>query len=236
MNVQISPFANAAGARSTSRTPRDAGPCAQPRARLCIGGVAAGPGAGRLLVFHPCQQPAPRRRRRRRAGEGGVGADPQHGGDRTHHRHRGRQFHRAGDRPGPGPADPGLFQGRPDGQGRRSAVPDRSAALSGGLRQRRWPSLASSRQRAKADRYAALPAQNADRQPADQFDDAQALPICEAEGQRRRRRGSTWNSPQIRSPVERQDRPDPDPAGQHGRRRQRWHQPRRWSPSPRSSR
>ena len=33
------------------------------------------------------------------------------------------------------PADQGLFQGRPDRQDRRSALPDRSAPLSGGLRQ-----------------------------------------------------------------------------------------------------
>ena len=71
MNVQISPAANSADRGTTTWT--HATPRARPARTLLIGGVALVAGAGRLLVFHPCQRARRRAAARDGAGEGGAG-------------------------------------------------------------------------------------------------------------------------------------------------------------------
>ena len=161
-------------------------------------------------------------------------------GRRAHHRHGGRQFHGAGDRPRPGPDSCSAYfkEGQHGPQG-RSAVPDRSASLSGGLRQ--CDGLARVRPRRRRERYARLLAsrtRSRRRTPT-----TPRPPIWRPTGQCRSRRGSIWTTRSIRSPIDGKTGPILIQPGNHGHggRRNRQQRERRgarprWSRSRRSSR
>ena len=134
-----------------------------------------------------------------------------------------------------GQLDQGLFQGRPDGEEGRSAVPDRSRAPIRPPMTTPWPRLASA-PRPRRDRYQPRCWRRTPVAPA-RTTTTPRPPICEAKANVEAAR---LNLEYTTDPLAggRQDRPDPGAAGQHGHLGPHGTTTDaiRWSPSPRSSR
>ena len=216
------------------------GPGRMPRVRTwIIGGGLLALVLGGYWYFNGRGDSGARQARQCRAGARGGGGTARHGGGRTQPGHGGRQHPGAAERPGAGHAGKRQFQGRPVRQEGRSAVPDRSAALPGGAGPGRSDLCAATRRSwrmrcATSERYATLRQQGAisaqQRDTSETNADVMTATVAADKAAVDMARLNLGLHP---DPLAggRQDRADPDPAGQHDHQLQRRHRGR-WSPSP----